>query len=71
MVNYQNIVNLFNKNYKNYFLNKLASSLELEIWNQIYLEARLSNMVLEKDLKEMENILYNSYKEKDKIKKIK
>lgn len=71
MVNYQNIVNLFNKKYKNYFLNKLASSLELEIWNQIYLEAKLSNMVLEKDLKEMENILYNSYKENDKIKKIK
>lgn len=71
MINYQNIVNLFNKKYKNYFLNKLASSLELEIWNQIYLEARLSNMVLEKDLKEMENILYNSYKENDKIKKYK
>ena len=64
-ISYQRLVSTFNRRYKNYFLDKKPSDLELEIWYQIYLNAKQSNTVDTLDLEEMANILYNSYEIKD------
>lgn len=63
---YQKLVSLFNKYYKEYFKEQDVEYLELEIWYHIYLRAKRSNQVLEKDISEMANILYNT---KDNLEK--
>lgn len=60
-MNYQSIVNVFNNEYEIYFGSNKVEYLDFEIWYLIYLRAKQSNIVEINSLKEMANILYNSY----------
>ena len=60
-INYQAIVNIFNNEYEKYFGSMKTEYLDFEIWYLIYLRAKQSNLVDIDSLREMANILYNSY----------
>ena len=68
---YQKLVSIFNRHYKNYFMEQDVEYLELEIWYHIYLRAKKSESVLEKDLNEMANVLYNTKDNLEKYYKVK
>lgn len=68
---YQKLVSIFNRHYKNYFREQDIDYLELEIWYQIYLRAKQSKSVIEDDLIEMANVLYNTKDNLEKHYKVK
>lgn len=61
IIDYQTVVSSFNKKAATYFSIKKIPYIDFEMWYLMFIRARQSQQVLEKELNEMANILYNSY----------